>query len=293
MICSKSGRRPGAGAMVPSRGARSRLWPSCSSSTKNCTGSSTVTPSGVERHRHLDDLVDAHLHVRRAGRLRSPSCSSSHCCSGRPGLVDAHLVAGRLDEADAQRIEVGQRRPAGRIAVDADQQRGPGRSRSTTSLSGPVRRHRHRAALVLAGVVAGADPLEEGLPAVDLHVQEAARRGVVDALAAAADRPGQLRRRRVAQQAGRRSAGACETGSRTGRPGRWSDRRRTTRTSRCPRRCRSPPRPFGRIAGLESRGTAPLLALLPASAADARGSGAGRPRPCCPPRGRSRWRSCG
>src|SRR5262249_41643320 len=59
-----------------------------------------------------------------------------------------------------------------------------------------ARHHGHGAALVLAGVAAGTDPLEKRLPAVDLDLQERARQGVHGPLGAAADRPAQGPRRR-------------------------------------------------------------------------------------------------
>src|SRR5436190_904574 len=82
------------------------------------------------------------------------------------------------------------RGPGRRGEIDAHQQRLQVEAEHDF-LDRPLRYLRHRTTFVLPRVSAGADPLEKRLPAVDLHVEEAARQRVRRPLTAAADRPQQ------------------------------------------------------------------------------------------------------
>src|SRR5262245_19595056 len=92
-------------------------------------------------------------------------------------VLHDNLPSGRLGETEAQLIKIRQRELRRTLEVDAHQQ--PLQIEAEVDiLERPRSNHGHGAALVLAGVAAGADPLEERLLAVNLDVEEIARHGV-------------------------------------------------------------------------------------------------------------------
>src|SRR5439155_7974718 len=109
-----------------------------------------------------------------------------------------HFPAGRLDEPDAEHVEIRQSHPGRAVEIDADEERLQIEAEIDV-LDRAASHHGHRTALVLAGIAAGADPLEKSLPAVDFDVEKGPGQSVHGPLAAPADRPGQFRRRRITQ----------------------------------------------------------------------------------------------
>src|SRR5579871_6523893 len=113
-------------------------------------------------------------------------------------MVDNNLPARRFREANAERAVTGQNGLGRTIEVNAQQQRTQVEAEQQL-LEGTACHHGHGAALVLAGISAGADPFEECLPAVHLDIEEAIGQRVNGLLAAPTDRPAQFGRRRVAE----------------------------------------------------------------------------------------------
>ena len=165
-------------------------------------------------------------------------------------LHDHDLALGGVDEADAQAIDIPQ--PfGGRAPLGVDPEEEPlGVEAEPDALEHALGDQRHGPPVVAAEVAGRVDPLEVGGPAVDLDVQEAGRL-VVDRPVAAGlgDRREQEARGIAAQERVDVAEVLAEEVVEEARPGRCCDRRRTTRTSPSPRRCRSPPRREPATAG--------------------------------------------
>src|SRR5439155_5931241 len=109
-----------------------------------------------------------------------------------------HFPSGRLDEADAEHVKVGQSQPSRAVEIDADQERLQIEAKIDV-LDRAAGHHCHGTALVLAGIAAGADPFEKGLPPVDSYIEKGAGQSVHGPLATAANGPRKFRRRCITQ----------------------------------------------------------------------------------------------
>src|SRR5262245_42276723 len=114
----------------------------------------------IKWNRYFNNAVDADFDAGRAGGSDFALVQQAHMLARGSGRLDQHVPAGRIDEADAQRLKAWQRCLGRAVEIHADEQRLEAEA-EVHVLDRPARDHGHGAALVLASVTAGADPLEE------------------------------------------------------------------------------------------------------------------------------------
>ena len=157
-----------------------------------------IDADGLERNADFDDLVQSQADGRPAS-CGSPWCRK-HARAAPPGpaVQMRSFAIGRLDERDPQRIEIEHGLPCRAVEVNANIEPFQIEAEIDVAQSAPAP-HGHGAAFVLAFVVAGAQPFEKRLPAIQLHIQKRSRFRVKRPMPGPADRAAQVRRRRIAQ----------------------------------------------------------------------------------------------